>query len=296
KAMDAWNKKPESGYSSAPRKTIRQFAGAMDADRRLRGQGITKGKEGQAQRQIDYAKKMRGEEVESLDELNKTHSDRDVKMAIGIINDKRYKGGNLTGALKAIDKMKPGLSDHPAVIRAMRTANEEYELNEKNESHTHAAHYENDKGEWTGMNLLVAKSDDDAIKQAHEKCKEGCRLSRVERHIPVKEEVESLDELSPATHQAYRKAAGTQASALDKQAAKHYASGNVKAGKELTQKANKRFSGIVKSTVKESKRPEDDTVPFVTNENKPLSRAKEMARKSMERIKNEMMGKTGTSE
>jgi hypothetical protein len=261
------------------------------------------------------------------DESNKTHSDRDVKMAIGIINDKRYKGSNLTGAVKAIDKMKPGLSDHPAVKRAMRTANEEYELNEKNESHTHAAHYENDKGEWTGMNLLVAKSDDDAIKQAHEKCKEGCRLSRVERHIPVKEEyeldesfktthenplvtvhdknglhthanlsvandifgtnvkhsdvhkgevktksragdvrfniskhhqtamkeeVESLDELSPATHQAYRKAAGAQASALDKQAAKHYASGNVKVGKELTQKANKRFSGIVKSTVKES--------------------------------------------
>ena len=58
---------------------------------------------------------------------------------------------------------------------------------EKNESHTHAAHYENEKGEWTGMNLLVAKDDDDAVKQAHEKCKEGCRLSRVERHTPVKE-------------------------------------------------------------------------------------------------------------
>jgi len=68
KGMSDWNKKPESGYSSAPKKTIRQFAGAMNADRRLKGQGITKGKEGQAQRQIDYAKKMRGEEVEQFDE------------------------------------------------------------------------------------------------------------------------------------------------------------------------------------------------------------------------------------
>jgi hypothetical protein len=70
---------------------------------------------------------------------------------------------------------------------------DEEELDEKNNSHTHAAHYENDKGEWTGMNLLTAKDDQDAIRQAHEKCKDGCRLSRVERHTAVKEEHE-LDE------------------------------------------------------------------------------------------------------
>jgi hypothetical protein len=64
-------------------------------------------------------------------------------------------------------------------------------VTEKNDSHTHAAHYEDPKtGEWTGMNLLIAKDDDDAIRQAHEKCKEGCRLTKVERHITVKEEVE----------------------------------------------------------------------------------------------------------
>jgi hypothetical protein len=67
-------------------------------------------------------------------------------------------------------------------------------VTEKNDSHTHAAHYEDPKtGEWTGINLLVAKDDDDAIRQAHEKCKEGCRLTKVERHITVKEEV-GLDE------------------------------------------------------------------------------------------------------
>jgi hypothetical protein len=78
---------------------------------------------------------------------------------------------------------------------------EEYEyMMEKNESHTHAAHYEDPKtGEWTGMNLLVAKDDEDAVRQAHEKCKEGCRLSRVERHVPVKEEYEELDEAEYST-------------------------------------------------------------------------------------------------
>ena len=75
-----------------------------------------------------------------------------------------------------------------------KSVKEETDLAEKNDSHTHAAHYEDPKtGEWTGMNLLIAKDDDDAIRQAQEKCKEGCRLTKVERHITVKEEVE-LDE------------------------------------------------------------------------------------------------------
>jgi hypothetical protein len=49
------------------------------------------------------------------------------------------------------------------------------------------------------MNLLIAKDDDDAIRQANEKCKEGCRLTKVERHITVKEEVEQIDELKKST-------------------------------------------------------------------------------------------------
>jgi hypothetical protein len=73
-------------------------------------------------------------------------------------------------------------------------------VTEKNDSHTHAAHYEDPKtGEWTGMNLLIAKDDEDAIRQANEKCKEGCRLTKVERHITVKEEVEQIDELKKST-------------------------------------------------------------------------------------------------
>ena len=68
------------------------------------------------------------------------------------------------------------------------------EIKESNDSHTHAAHYENDKGEWTGMNLFTAKDDDDAIKQAQAKCKEGCKLSKVERHTTVKEDVDVIQD------------------------------------------------------------------------------------------------------
>jgi hypothetical protein len=79
-------------------------------------------------------------------------------------------------------------------------------VTEKNDSHTHAAHYEDPKtGEWTGMNLLIAKDDEDAIRQANEKCKEGCRLTKVERHITVKEEAKQIDELKMSTVKSYHK-------------------------------------------------------------------------------------------
>ena len=86
-----------------------------------------------------------------------------------------------------------------------KSVNEEV-VTEKNDSHTHAAHYEDPKtGEWTGMNLLIAKDDEDAIRQANEKCKEGCRLTKVERHITVKEEAKQIDELKMSTVKSYHK-------------------------------------------------------------------------------------------
>jgi hypothetical protein len=93
------------------------------------------------------------------------------------------------GEMKSPDMEEP---EETAATKSIKAKEPHVDLpnlkTESNDSHTHAAHYENDKGEWTGMNLLTAKDDDDAIKQAHEKCKEGCRLTKVERHIPVKEE------------------------------------------------------------------------------------------------------------
>ena len=57
----------------------------------------------------------------------KKQSSVNIKKAYGILNDPRYKQGNYSGAAKAIDKLSPGLSNHPDVKNAMKRANEELE-------------------------------------------------------------------------------------------------------------------------------------------------------------------------
>jgi hypothetical protein len=54
-------------------------------------------------------------------------TDKQVKMAVGIANDKRYAGGNMTGAVKVMDKIKKGLANHPKVQGALKKANEQVE-------------------------------------------------------------------------------------------------------------------------------------------------------------------------
>lgn len=69
--------------------------------------------------------KRQDKRYKGIDTANKRIDKKQVKMAKGVAFDKRYKGGNMTGASKAIDKIKPGLSDHPKVKSALRRANEE---------------------------------------------------------------------------------------------------------------------------------------------------------------------------
>ena len=69
----------------------------------------------------DLASKVRKEEVE----MDEAHDPKHVKMAVGIASDKRYAGGNMTGAVKQIDKIKKGLSNHPQVRAVLRKQNEE---------------------------------------------------------------------------------------------------------------------------------------------------------------------------
>ena len=62
---------------------------------------------------------------ESVGENDKDKpTDKEIRQAKGIAFDKRYKGGNYTGASNTIDKLKKGLSDHPDVADALRRANE----------------------------------------------------------------------------------------------------------------------------------------------------------------------------
>ena len=65
------------------------------------------------------------EAAKKADELEEAKfSPKEIKMAIGVASDKRYAGGNMTGATKAIEKIKKGLSDHPQVKAVLKRQNE----------------------------------------------------------------------------------------------------------------------------------------------------------------------------
>lgn len=57
-------------------------------------------------------------------------SPKEVKMAIGIASDPRYKKGNYTGAVQAIEKIADGLSDHPQVKAVLKRQNESEQVKE----------------------------------------------------------------------------------------------------------------------------------------------------------------------
>ena len=78
-------------------------------------QSFTKAK----QAAINHIKGMK----ESVDMNESTMADRQVVKAVRIAKDM---GGNMTGAVRRIEKMKKGLSDHPKVKAALRLANETY--------------------------------------------------------------------------------------------------------------------------------------------------------------------------
>jgi len=64
---------------------------------------------------------------EDLDE--KQHfTSQQIRQAYGIANDKRYKGGNLTGAVAAIEKIANGLSLHPDVLKVLQRTHEEVQI------------------------------------------------------------------------------------------------------------------------------------------------------------------------
>lgn len=68
---------------------------------------------------------MKKEEVE---QVNEYITSKQVKMAKGIANDPRHKGGDYSGAAEKMEKIKKGLSNHPAAKKALQQANEEVEL------------------------------------------------------------------------------------------------------------------------------------------------------------------------
>ena len=87
----------------------------------------------------------------------KKFSSSEIKKAYGILNDPRYKQGNYTGAAKAINKLAPGLADHPDVKNAMKRANENLDLPATGDTTTSNASQEveqvEDLKEYTGMSI-----------------------------------------------------------------------------------------------------------------------------------------------
>ena len=67
---------------------------------------------------------------EDLDE-KKHFSSQQIKQAYGIANDKRYKQGNMTGAVRAIEKIAKGLSKHPDVQKVLQRTQEEVQIQEE---------------------------------------------------------------------------------------------------------------------------------------------------------------------
>jgi hypothetical protein len=76
---------------------------------------------GQMQAMSKIQKRYATEEAE----LEEAITSKDIKMAVGVVKDKRYAGGNMTGAVSTLEKIKKNLSNHPRVQQALKTANEE---------------------------------------------------------------------------------------------------------------------------------------------------------------------------
>jgi hypothetical protein len=80
-----------------------------------------------AKMKADREKEKASESVE-IDE--KSYTPMQVKQAIGIASDKRYAGGNMTGAVRAIEKLAKGLSNHKQVVAVLKRQNESKSIEE----------------------------------------------------------------------------------------------------------------------------------------------------------------------
>ena len=65
---------------------------------------------------------MRGKKEEVEEEVKFT--DKQIKMAYGIVNDPRWKGGNMSSIVRRIEGIAKGLSNHPGVKAAIKRTNE----------------------------------------------------------------------------------------------------------------------------------------------------------------------------
>jgi hypothetical protein len=81
--------------------------------------------------QIKNADTKSYESAEEKEHDNMGFTDKQIKMAYGVLNDPKYRQGNYDGAVEVINKIAPGLADHPGVKNALKRANEGNEFAKK---------------------------------------------------------------------------------------------------------------------------------------------------------------------
>ena len=162
-----------------------------------------------ADKMVDHAELGESNAHKALGQANEEKiTAKDVKMAIGVAKDKRYAGGNMTGASRVMDKIKPGLSKHPAAQKALRQANEGFgdRVNQQkaHEYNLDAAQREMDRRHAQGEDMTGAKIDKKTYKIVKPK-QQG-----------VGEETEQIDELSVNKMLKYTDAANKNREVLNK--------------------------------------------------------------------------------
>jgi hypothetical protein len=73
----------------------------------------------------DKMAKEKEKEKDVKEETIVEFTSQQIKMAYGVANDPRYKAGNYSGAVAAIEKIAKGLSKHPDVMKVLKKVNEE---------------------------------------------------------------------------------------------------------------------------------------------------------------------------
>ena len=120
------------------------------------------------------------EQIQGIRELlGEKLTAQQIKQAIGIARDKRYAGGNMTGAVKAMEKVAKGSSEHKRVQGELKKQNEEVESVEEG---------------WDDM-LKAAKERNKPQPNGGAGKKEGSRYGgSKQKDEPVKEETEEIHE------------------------------------------------------------------------------------------------------
>ena len=152
---------------------------------------------------------------EYVEEKNKqleegTPTKKQVKQGIGIARDKRYAKGDMSGAVKAMDKVNKGLAQHPAVAKELRKQNEDIEQIDELSPKTLGSYAKKAQRQTMNTNMAIGANPSDNPVTRREKAfakkrKEGASraIGKLVQKKMSNEEYEQLDELSPKTLGSY---------------------------------------------------------------------------------------------